>query len=53
MRLDVDRLANRITDDHVMLESVSVYYNNTTKVSLLPQPDDHKTRSQYGQFSNH
>ncbi|WMB72628.1 EAL domain-containing protein [Shewanella oncorhynchi] len=37
MRLDVNRLVNRITDDHVMLESVSVYYNNTTEVSLLPR----------------
>uniref|UniRef100_E6XQ03 cyclic-guanylate-specific phosphodiesterase n=1 Tax=Shewanella putrefaciens (strain 200) TaxID=399804 RepID=E6XQ03_SHEP2 len=38
MRLDVDRLVNRINDDHVMLESVSVYYDDLTEVSLLPQP---------------
>lgn len=35
--LDPDKLANRITDDHVLLESVSVYYENNTQVSLLPQ----------------
>ncbi|MCL1089274.1 EAL domain-containing protein [Shewanella profunda] len=38
MRLDVDGLVNRINYDHVMLESVSVYYDNATEVSLLPQP---------------
>ncbi|MFB2780605.1 EAL domain-containing protein [Shewanella mangrovisoli] len=38
MHLDVDKLVNRITDDHVMLESVSVYYDNSTEVSLLPKP---------------
>lgn len=38
MHLDMDKLANRIADDHVMLESVSVYYDNATEVSLLPSP---------------
>lgn len=38
MHLDVDKLANRIIDDHVMLESVSVYYDSATEVSLLPKP---------------
>lgn len=37
MRLDVDTLSNRITQDHLMLESVSVYYDNHTQVSLLPK----------------
>ncbi len=38
MNLDVDKMVNRIADDHVMLESVSVYYDNNTQVSLLPKP---------------
>ncbi|QDZ89509.1 EAL domain-containing protein [Shewanella decolorationis] len=38
MHIDVDKLSNRITDDHVMLESVSVYYDDNTQVSLLPKP---------------
>ena len=37
MLLDADTLVNRITDDHVMLESVSIYYKDTTHVSLLPK----------------
>ncbi|MGL6123128.1 MAG: EAL domain-containing protein, partial [Shewanella sp.] len=37
MRLDVDRLVNRINHDRVLLESVSVYYNDMTEVSLLPR----------------
>ncbi|MCH1931467.1 EAL domain-containing protein [Shewanella sp. A25] len=38
MLIDTDKLANRISDDHVMLESVSVYYDTSTEVSLLPKP---------------
>ena len=38
MRLNADKLANRTNNDRVMLESVSVYYDNATEVSLLPQP---------------
>ncbi len=37
MRIDVDKLTNRISDDRMMLESISVYYANSTEVSLLPQ----------------
>lgn len=38
MRLNIDKLTNRANNNRVMLESVSVYYDNATEVSLLPQP---------------
>ncbi len=38
MRLNIDKLTNRANNNRVMLESVSVYYDNATEVSLLPKP---------------
>ncbi|MGL4516882.1 MAG: EAL domain-containing protein [Shewanella sp.] len=38
MRLDAQALANRLTNIAIKLESVSVYYDEATEVSLLPQP---------------
>ncbi|MCE9687551.1 EAL domain-containing protein [Shewanella sp. AS16] len=37
MLVDVAGLSNRIVDDSVFLESVSVYYDEQTEVALLPE----------------
>ncbi|MGL5391261.1 MAG: putative bifunctional diguanylate cyclase/phosphodiesterase, partial [Shewanella sp.] len=37
MRLDIQKLANRLSKIDIKLESVSVYYDEATEVSLLPQ----------------
>ncbi|NKF52269.1 EAL domain-containing protein [Shewanella sp. WXL01] len=39
MLIDPDLLENRIVDDKILLESVVVYYDEKTSVSLVPKPD--------------
>lgn len=39
MLLDVPSMKNRIADVGVVMESVSVYYDNRTQVSIVPHPN--------------
>ncbi|ABZ75054.1 diguanylate cyclase/phosphodiesterase with PAS/PAC sensor(s) [Shewanella halifaxensis HAW-EB4] len=41
MLIDIDLLKNRVTNESVLLESIEIYFEDRTELSLLPESDYH------------